>query len=247
MRTASRAAGAAGFGPVQILGPGSSPAAVVHPDGAVTVAWVDGTKTLAATRQAGRTAFPLPARQVASPDEVVKLSGPTLAVDGAGNVSMSWWSRPGLFDIGQEASCWSATRPSASGAWLEPEVIVVASGVTRCTHEAADDGTLTYAWAENSRVWTRTRSPEGVLGKPEPGDDAAGELTHLALTDNAAGVTALSWARSDTPSVDLQVSLRAETDGEFADPDGLSGDDVVEHDGRPRPRRRRTGERRLGG
>ena len=124
---------------------------------------------------------------------------------------------------------------------------MVASGVTRCTHEAADDGTLTYAWAENSRVWTRTRSSEDVLGKPKPGDAAAGPHADLALTDNTAGVTALSWARSDTPSVDLQVSLRAETDGEFADPDGLSGDDVVEHEVALVPRRRRTGERRLVG
>ena len=40
-------------------------------------------------------------------------------------------------------------------------------------------------------------------------------------------MTALSWARIDAPSDDLQVALRAETDGQFADGDGLSGDEPV--------------------
>ena len=213
----------AGFGPEQTLGRGRNPAAVVHPDGAVTVAWTNGTKILATTRQAGQAAFPLPASEVASSSPLVTVGSPKLAVDGAGNVSMSWWSRPGTVDLGQDATCWSATRPPVSGAWSVPEPIVAAPGVTWCTHEAAEDGTLTYAWAVNSSVWTRTRSPEGVLGKPTSGDVAAGELRHLALTDNAAGVTALSWAPSNAPGQDLQVSLRAETDGEFVGGDGLSG------------------------
>ena len=234
VQTSTRAAGAADYGPVQTLGVGDEPKVALHPDGAVTLAWDDGPTTWASTREQGGSTFPMPEIVASAPDTSV--GPPNLSVDGAGNVWASWRSQDDPFGAPHIEICWTARRDAETGSWGAPEPFAEGSGVNDCLLEAATDGSVTYAWAvevdsggdDFEQVWTRTRAPGGELGDPSLDDYTPGELGHLALTDNAAGATALSWTRTGAAGADLQVAVRATTDGSFGTHYDLSGDEPVE-------------------
>ena len=234
IQTATRGAGAADFGPVQTLGAGRRPSVVLHPDGAVTVAWDVNRTIVATTRGPDMATFP-PAELVA-PVSGDTVDPSNLTVDGAGNAWVSWRSAADFVDAPAVETCWTARRDAESGSWGDRERVAEGPSVETCVIEAATDGTVTYAWSstvdsggpgEREQVWARTRSAEGTLGGAEPMDVAPGRLNHFALTDNLAGVTALSWSKTDALGEDLQVALRPETDGAFGTHHGLSGDEVV--------------------
>ena len=73
------------------------------------------------------------------------------------------------------------------------------------TSKRPPDGTVTFAWQEVTPpeegevqlLQSSARSPEGGWGSGTPTlvDYSPGSLANVALTDNAAGVTALSWSR----------------------------------------------------
>ena len=207
VQIAARAAGATDFGPVHDLGDGEEPDLVAHPDGSVTAAWKAGQSLWTATRPAGAPAFasaaPIPGVASGGIDE------PRLTVDGLGNVTMAFLVDDAL---------WSTTRDAVSGVWSTPSPVPSAGRVGGFDVEAAPDGTVTFAWqainllGEVQGVRASSRSLEGSLGETELVDSSRSTLATLALADNAAGVTALSWIGRGG----VQVSVRAETDDVFA-------------------------------
>ncbi len=73
---------------------------------------------------------------------------------------------------------------------------------------------MTLAWEETisleeggevQHLEALTVSPEGTQVTTYV-DYSQGALGHVALTDNASGVTALSWVRTGSSEVDLQVA-----------------------------------------
>ncbi len=224
VHTATRPAGAPDFGPVQSLGQGTNPDLVDHPDGSVTAAWEQDGMLWSATRPTGASVFSTPA---VVPDLPEGDAGtPRLTVDGSGNVTLAFMRE--VVDPAFQSTIWTATRDGESGSWSEPSLVPESASVIEFDVEAAADGTVTLGWAdENDRMWSSARPREGTLGSPTLVDDGDGEFASIALADNPAGVTALSWSRFDTSDDELEVAVRTETDDLFGPGAGLSGAEPV--------------------
>ena len=189
------------------------------------MAWeVDGA-LWSATRAEGAAAFPTAGPVLGLPDG--DLERPRLTVDAAGTVTLVFV---------RDDTLWYATRASDSAGW-SVSYVPTSSGVGAFDVEAAPDGTVTLAWEEAISLEGAVRSTSGAMTVSPEGpqvttyvDSSQGSLGHVALTDNASGVTALSWVRTGSSEVDLQVAVRAETDDLFIARDGLSGDEPVNED-----------------
>ena len=224
IQTATRGAGAADFGLVQTLTEGLHPSVVLHPDGAVTVAWENSTTTWATTRGPVRSASLC--RSPSRPDRAKMLStlrGSPSTVRGTCGCGRVLVRRPAPRPAGPRGVTRSPTlgvhpRRSPQGrlqqlrdrgcARRDPHLCVGHRGRHRRRGRAA----------VGSHALAR-----GNIGTHRLDRRLTGELGRLALTDNAAGVTALSWTRTGAAGADLQVALRPETDGAFGPHHGLSG------------------------
>jgi hypothetical protein len=196
-------------GPVQSapsmfpMGGRSSPVAAINANGDAVVAWLQGTNTIEAiTRQGLNGSF----TNVATPDVLdsgMAASGPTVAIDKAGNAIAVWPRAGGVL---------AAKRHPVGGAWAaSPDLISPGSHLYSAPDVAANtNGQIVVAFQDFNGVATGVSTISGSVAGgwgPSPSISSlvtAGE-THppIATVDDNGGAV-VGWG---TPST-VEVSVR---------------------------------------
>jgi hypothetical protein len=182
------------------LGVGSPPVVALNASGAEATAWYEGTAIRVRLRPPGGGPFGAPVTVTNPPPSGGNIGGPSVAIDAAGDVLVTWTEYDGAGHYGVAFASAAAGQPLGKGTLIPSSVGAVPRQVQPLF---LSDGTALIAWAGfEGPLEVIRRPPGGEFGAPIAVTPEA--VTGFAAVPESGDRALLAWSEVKVVTVGME-------------------------------------------